>query len=139
MYSDASGKSTTTFQRVSAFQIALLKRLEFEWSDGGYDGSPTVDSKRPYGNSDVLGDLREIYAESLGLQYVDADELGHFFVREDGSRFEADQLDYELWAQHKSMHTILQILCANPTEPLQEGVYAKEEQYSHDWKYVGKN
>lgn len=131
--------STISRQRVSAFQLALLKRLEFEWAVGSYYGAPTIDPKRPYGNSDVLEDLREIYAEILGLQYIDADELGYFFVREDGSRFEAEQLDYELWAQHKSMHVVLQILCSNLSTPLQEGIYLKENPYGHHWKYVGKD
>jgi hypothetical protein len=40
--------------------LKLLKRMSFRWEDDCYDGSPAVDCKRPYGNSDVWLDVAEI-------------------------------------------------------------------------------
>ena len=40
--------------------VALLKRMLVEWEDEPYDGAPAINSKRPYGNSDVCGDVAEI-------------------------------------------------------------------------------
>lgn len=50
---------------VTADHLALLRRTYVSWNDAEF-GAPTLDPKRPYGNSDVLDDLREI-GESWGL------------------------------------------------------------------------
>lgn len=39
--------------------LALLPQLWFEYDDSCEFGAPCVDPKRPYGNSDVYGDLLE--------------------------------------------------------------------------------
>lgn len=46
--------------------LTLIRRMNWWWDDSEY-GAPAVDSKRPYGNSGVLGDLREL----LGDGYSD--------------------------------------------------------------------
>lgn len=38
----------------------LMRRMYVEWDDAAYEGSPAVGLKRPYGNSDVVGDVCEI-------------------------------------------------------------------------------
>jgi len=38
----------------------LLPRLGFCWDDRAYLGAPSVDPKRPYGNSDIIADIEEI-------------------------------------------------------------------------------
>src|SRR4051812_17225575 len=45
---------------VTEGHIALLGRMYVDWDDSAYDGAPAVGIKRPYGNSDVLGDVFEI-------------------------------------------------------------------------------
>lgn len=39
--------------------LLLLERAEFYWEDAEY-GAPAIHPKRPYGNSNVLGDIAEI-------------------------------------------------------------------------------
>lgn len=45
---------------VTEAHIKLIKRMYVEWNAEMYDGAPAVDIKRPYGNSDVPGDVYEI-------------------------------------------------------------------------------
>lgn len=128
----------TSFE-LTAFHIALLKRLEFGWHEGSYDGAPAVDIKRPYGNSDVLADVRAIYAELSGLRYDDDPEdkeLEFSFVRADGTSFDAADLDEEIWGAHRQMETVLQILAKNP-EGIVPGTYERSNSYSKDWKLTG--
>lgn len=40
--------------------IKLLQRAYIYFDDCAYDGAPAVNIKRPYGNSDVAGDVHEI-------------------------------------------------------------------------------
>lgn len=124
-------------KEVNDFQIALLKRLSFEWDQdhGAYYGSPTVNQKRPYGNSDVLRDLREIYAMTLGFEYVEPeDNSSPFFVLKDGVRLEASTVDATLWSEHANMPIVLEIMCSNPTDGITKGVYVKNNPYSHKWE-----
>jgi len=130
-----SSTQATSFE-LTAFHIALLKRLEFGWHEGGYDGAPTVDFKRPYGNSDVLADIRAIYAKLHGLSYDDDpedEELEFGFVRSDGTSFDAADLDEEIWGTHRQMETVLQILAKNP-EGIAPGTYERSGPYLWDWK-----
>lgn len=45
--------------------LKLIQRMFVEWDDSYY-GSPVIDSKRPYGNSDVLLDIAEILEWNIG-------------------------------------------------------------------------
>lgn len=45
---------------VTEAHLKLLKRMYVDWNYEAYDGAPAVDIKRPYGNSDVVGDIYEI-------------------------------------------------------------------------------
>jgi len=50
--------------------LKLISKFYVDWDDGGYDGAPTINEKRPYGNSDVVTDIAEI----LGVQIDESDE-----------------------------------------------------------------
>lgn len=123
---------------VTPLHIALLERLEFRW-DEGYDGSPAVSTKRPYGNSDVLADLREIYAKLNGLEYLDSDEDGRYefsFKGTDGTLTDAEDLDEVIWTAHKEMELVLLILARNAEAGVQPGIYERSKAYLTDWKRV---
>lgn len=75
---------------------ALLQRMSVRWDDGSYDGCPTADAKRPFGNSgSVAPDIREI----LGIgPLVRCPECQHEHLASDNSG-EVDQLCEELFRQ----------------------------------------
>lgn len=54
---------------VTSDHIALLSNMAFDWDDEMEWGAVSSDPKRPFGNSDVIGDVSEI----LGRE-VDHDE-----------------------------------------------------------------
>lgn len=58
-----------TFE-VTAEHIRLLRSAYVEWQDCE-TGAPAIDPKRPYGNSDVAGDVNDI----LGAKYSEDDAL----------------------------------------------------------------
>ncbi len=64
----------------------LAQRLNIVWSDNIELGSPGLDPKRPFGNSDMPGDVAEI----LGWQPVEWDGLS------DEQRERAYQLHFEM-------------------------------------------
>lgn len=45
--------------KIKPEHIKLAKRMYVQWQDCEY-GAPEIDPKRPYGNSDVEGDIAEI-------------------------------------------------------------------------------
>jgi hypothetical protein len=88
---------------VNGAHLRLLPRLKFEYGDWLEFGAPCVDPKRPYGNSDVYGDLRGILGE---------------------------RPDEELLRLHREMTTVLQILLRNGS--VAAGEY-NARQYFADW------
>ena len=50
---------------VKEYHLKLIKRLNFNGWDYCEFGAPAIDCKRPFGNSDVYGDIFDI----LGLDY----------------------------------------------------------------------
>ena len=69
--------------------IKLLQKAYFGWENCEF-GAPAIDCKRPYGNSDVLGDIAEI----LGWK-LEEDDYGYKELSED-QRDKAEQLHYGL-------------------------------------------
>lgn len=55
--------------KITQDHLALLARMNFDWDDGCEWGAVSTDPKRPFGNSNVEGDISEI----LGRE-VDHDE-----------------------------------------------------------------
>lgn len=98
--------------------LKLLARLEFEYDPSIEFGAPAVDPKRPYGNSDVYGDMRKI----LGLPEYDEDDSWNLGAQE--------QL---LDVLHREMATVLQIIAR--TGRVQAGDYDARK-YFNDWKPV---
>lgn len=96
--------------------IKLLQRMYVGWEDCEY-GAPAIDCKRPYGNSDVPGDIAEI----LGWRYDPEDDMFDYDGMHDAAR-----------KIHEEMQTVLQILvknlCVNP------GVYERKSPYGVDWR-----
>mgnify|MGYP001602384821 CR=1 FL=1 len=50
---------------ITPAHIKLAKRMYVQWQDCEY-GAPEIDPKRPYGNSDVEGDIAEILGWKVG-------------------------------------------------------------------------
>lgn len=121
-----------TLFTVIPLHLELLKRLNFSWYDGSYDGTASVDLKRPYGNSDTLADLREIYAEVNGYEWIEGANGGHYETPR-GETIPVENLDDELWGRHRELVTVLEILSRNP-QGVEPGDYVRTDRYSVDWK-----
>jgi len=118
---------------VTAFHLALLKRLHFQ--DG--EVVPEVKAKRPYGDSDVISDLQEIYSETMGYEVLRLRDEGTIVIqgdrvisRGDGTGPVSDDIEAQLWKTHRQMSTVLQIVAHNLG--IQEGVYSSER-YGGKW------
>lgn len=83
--------------------LKLLRRAVVSWEDCEF-GAPSIDCKRPYGNSSVYQDIAEI----LDITPIPDDP--------DGSDFTSEQ--FELMDRlHKETQTVLQILLATAEIP----------------------
>lgn len=105
---------------VTEDHIKLLNRMYIDFSHDAYEGAPAVNIKRPYGNSDVVGDIAEI----LGWELV-TDRYGDATVSE-----EQGERALKL---HEEMATVLQILAQNPLN-FQLGTYVNASRYGNDWE-----
>lgn len=87
--------------------LKLLKRFNVSWDSGEY-GAPSIDCKRPYGNSYVEGDIADI----LGWQYKEEEGLS------EEQLYDADKI-------HNETKIALQIcLC---TQSFKVGTYEKDD------------
>ncbi len=93
--------------------IKLLERAYIGWEDCEF-GAPAIDCKRPYGNSDVVGDIAEI----LGWQYNHDDVLTK------------EQIGYA-HQLHRETQVALQIIVQHFKVPW--GTYISED-YGGTWK-----
>jgi hypothetical protein len=93
--------------------IKLLSHMWISWHEGYSEfGSPVIDLKRPYGNSNVIADMYEI------LEGESIDEL----VEQRVSYNEFEQRYYEKYKQlHKETETALQIVLH--TKSFETGTY----------------
>lgn len=87
--------------------VRLLRAACVSWEDVEY-GAPGVDPKRPYGNSDVNGDIRE----ALGVELSDA----------------------ECYALHRGTEQALKVILS--TGSFEPGIY-ETPKYMDDWERVG--
>jgi hypothetical protein len=101
--------------------IKLLNRMFVYWNDNCYDGSPCIDSKRPYGNSSVAYDVYEII-HGKEWDYGENDEM-------------TEEIYEQMLVLHRETATALQIvLCTKSFEP---GTYEKTNTYdSLSWRKV---
>lgn len=97
---------------VTEEHLKLMRRMYVGWQDCEY-GAPEIDPKRPYGNSDVEGDIAEILGWTT-------------FATDESWRDRAATL-------HREMQTVLQIVLA--IGRIATGSYEKTERYRFDsWR-----
>lgn len=102
--------------RVLPEHIILLQQAYVSWNDCE-TGAPTIDPKRPYGNSSVMRDMVKML--NLGWDYENITN---------------EQYQY-LWKLHKETEQVLTIFLQ--TGVMAPGLYQKEDNYSSSqWKWV---
>lgn len=89
-------------------------------------GAPCIDSKRPYGNSDVIGDMYEILTDKV----IDENELDSQDI--DYDEF-VDSLHDKYEKLHRETETALQIVLS--TGKFEIGKYVLNN-YGKDWVKV---
>jgi len=100
--------------------LVLLANMYIEEAGGGW-GGPTVDTKRPYGNSDMIADIARI----LGIEgFVDHDDEVHY------SKGQYDHMVALHEQTTKALQIILQIPGAKP------GPYVQTDPYDIKWEKV---
>jgi len=109
---------------ITSNHLTLLMNMHVYFDDGGYDGAPAVDCKRPYGNS---GDVcYEVY-RVLNDEDWDWGEYTDDEMPED--------LHEDLYTLHKETATALQI-CLMMQE-FKTGTFKKTFYGSTSWEKVG--
>lgn len=104
--------------KVTENHIKLLKKLYIDWEDCSF-GAPCVDCKRPFGNSDVYGDMAEI----LGIKLANQEENPELYERQ----------IYSLNKGYKELQDCLQILVRNLS--IEVGEYECDD-YGTNWRKV---
>jgi len=99
--------------------IDLLTNAYVDYNSHTETGAPYIDPKRPYGNSDVAGDIAAILEIPLT-----EDEYGE----------RDENQERALLALHTETGTALQIILNCKT--FEPGEYEKKSPYDHDWKRV---
>lgn len=99
--------------------LRILHRLNWQWRDDAYEGSPVVDVKRPLGNSSgVVSDIIEI----LGLTDLVYDDEGEFISGKRGlTSYTYEDLE-NLW---KQMVIVLEVI--SNTGVIQAGNYYRTQ------------
>lgn len=90
--------------------IKLLRRAIVRWDDG----APAIDTKRPYGNSDVERDIAEILDHPVALEEEIPENIIELF----------DQV-------HHETATALQVVLSTGT--FEPGTYVTSKSYTNDW------
>lgn len=104
---------------VTEDHLKLLRAAYLRWDDCEF-GAPAIDSKRPYGNSDVVQDIAEILGWRIP-DYEDADYEAYWDSVADKAR-----------KLHEETLIALQIaLCVGE---FKTGRYVTEP-YRRDWRY----
>jgi hypothetical protein len=106
---------------VTEDHLKLMRHFWVRWGEVEY-GAPEIDSKRPYGNSDVVNDIAEI----LGWEVP-------------GDDYDWDDPEYgELRARARKIHeeTMTALQIALRVGYFKAGNYEKPNSYSEDWREV---
>ena len=114
----------TTYKKftVTGDHLLLMKELEMDWNDIEF-GAPTVNPKRPYGNTDVCKDMLKILDWEISVSINDGP----------GEPFDIDNddlpetLEETLEEIHKELETVLQICLS--TGSFEAGTYQLGEHY----------
>jgi hypothetical protein len=112
--------------------LTLARGLYVEWHSfrGERDeyGVPAIGSKRPYGNSDVAGDV----IEALGWECPDPDD-------EDCDEAEYDRVRAKAWAIHREMEMAMEVILGHAGTVALPGPYRNEAASEHHravWRRV---
>ena len=94
--------------------IKLIEKFNVGNWDNSEFGAPTIDPKRPYGNSDVVGDVCDI------LGWENSEEI---------------YLYTKVHDLHRELETVMQILISNARHGLKQGLYVRHNNYTPNWVY----
>ena len=115
--------------------LTLLKHMYVGWHDCEF-GVPEIDPKRPYGNSDVIGNMIKIFGKEVKRGIFKVDLLGkEYYIANGEDSEDTDELEGVLNKLHRETETVLQI--ALNTGMFKEGKYKLEHEYGVDWEYIG--
>ena len=103
---------------VTKNHIKLLQSFYIGWNDCEF-GAPSIDPKRPFGNSNVYRDMADI----LGFELADMDEEPEKYDKQINS----------LQKGYQELQTCLQILCKNLS--IEIGEYECDD-YKTNWRKV---
>lgn len=96
--------------------IKLIQNFYIYFEDQWYNGAPAVDSKRPYGNSWVAGDVHEILTGEYCDELTEEQEAAYLKI-------------------HRETATALQIILV--TKSFTPGTYIKYDRYEEgSWTLV---
>lgn len=110
---------------LTADHLTLLQNMCVDWWDEE-TGAPSIDPKRPYGNSDVKRDI------VLMLGWIKTSDLA---IAEDEDDAELARLFRNAEELHKETQTALQICLV--TGKFEPGTYRQTDQYNYrSWKKV---
>lgn len=107
---------------VTCEHLKLLSEMYVSWYDFEY-GAPSIDCKRPYGNSDVVGDIAKALEWDSSFLFENKDEYSY--------SKEAESMARKI---HLEMKKVLQILIDN--FGIETGVYQRVK-YAGKWKLIG--
>jgi hypothetical protein len=110
------------FFTIKTEHLKLLRATYISWDDCEF-GAPEIDCKRPYGNSDVYGDMGEI----LGITPEGRDGHELFFT---------DEQQAYMNGLHEDLRIVLQIILR--TETFKEGDY-QADKYDRNWKLTSNS
>lgn len=97
--------------------IKLLQKMFVGWNRGEF-GAPAIDSKKPYGNSNVIADIAEI----IGEPSYESDDGERYYVRASADKCRK---------LHAETRLALQIILR--TGQFQIGKYIRPTNYTQDW------
>lgn len=100
---------------VTEEHVKLLKKAYVDWNDCEW-GAPSIDPKRPYGDSYVMGSMGEI----LGIEPM-----------EDDGDFKPEDEKY-MMKLHRELETVLQIFLRQGSMIV--GTYTRKNAWSGPWE-----
>lgn len=101
---------------VKSEHLKLLNNAYVDWNDREF-GAPSIDCKRPYGNSSVLLDMHELLTDSKSPDDFELTEEQQNHYRQ----------------LHKETQIVLQIILA--TQSFVPGIYEADE-YHWNWRLI---
>jgi hypothetical protein len=114
--------------RVLPEHITLLSNANVGWDDGEF-GAPAIDCKRPYGNSNVLGDIARLLAIPADSKMPEDEDPQDWDIYEAYSQATLDRMN----KLHEETRIALQIFLS--TGIMQTGLY-ETEKYKRKWTRV---